>query len=182
MRIIQPNPSAVTNARDAEHHLGALSEALRSLTQSPLTDATQGQLENALLKLDQMHVMRVLERALDELGAVPPERVDTDRVEVPHGVAVLWRGGDGRSTDQRLISRFMKAHPNVEVESRVGDLRDDFSITGPKADRQRFTQDPRLPRLMEALEDIYLAEHSPGYEKDRPARTIQNPMRYVFGS
>lgn len=133
---------------------------------------------------------RGLERAADELGIGPANRVDKDLLTVHHGVTVLFRCFQqtkdvkgGKTEADRLIARFMKSHGGIEVnpQDTPWGARDSFTIEGTKADRVKFQDDPRWPKLQKALEDIYMAEYLPGYPADRPKRKIKDTTKFVFG-
>lgn len=135
-----------------------------------------------------MSVTKAIGRAGDELNICSPTRVDADKLDVPHGVVVLFRCFDAEAKRQtteedKLIARFMKDHANIEV--RPNDTpwgaRDSFTIEGQKKDRLAFVNDPRWPKLQNALNDIYMAEHLPGVPSERPKRKIDDTMKYVFG-
>lgn len=180
---------AVTAARQAETQLGGLVEALRALEKVPLSPATQSELSRVSSALDKASIESVLTRALDELNAVPNSRVDTDELaKVPHGVVVLFRVAANQAKrnapeSKKIIDRFMSDHPGIEITAsdRPWGAGDRFAIRGTKGDRLAFLADARWPKLQEALNDIYLAEHLPGYPSDRPPRKIADASGHVFG-
>jgi hypothetical protein len=178
-------------AHQAEQQLAQLAKALETLQRAPISESTRNQLSSLSMGISGLHAQRVLERALDELGAVPGKRVDTDPLSVDHGVVVLFRVADNddsrganRPEYKQLIDRFMRSHRGIEISAsdRPWGTGDSFTITGTKTARTKFLSDARWPKLQEALSDIYLAEHLPGYPSDRPKRQIKDTMKHVFGS
>ena len=177
-------------AHQATEQLALLTKALEILRRSPISDATRDQVLTLSMGIGQLHAQKVLSRALDELDAVPPTRVDTDPISVHHGVVVLFRvaaqeGTEGvdRSEFKVLIDRFLKRHRGIEISAsdRPFGTGDAFSITGTKAAREKFLADPRWEKLQEALTDIYMAEYLPGYPSERPQRQILDTTKHVFG-
>lgn len=177
-----------------------LSRLLKSLGQAEALSETRSALARAGFELDGLRLKKFLERALDELDAVPPTRIDTDRIPVSHGTikcfefwSELKRDGrvpraQGRTTgdDYHLIDRFMKEHPNLELSMHsvpFGGSGESFSIRGEKQAREKFENDPRWPRLQEALDDIYWTDHSAGYSDEirNRKRKLPDPMAHVFG-
>jgi hypothetical protein len=178
--------NGVSAAQDLASQLAGLKSSLQTLAAAPISKATADKIAMLLFELGSLQVAPVAERALDELNAVPMKRVDRDQLDVPHGVVVLFRVAaeeTQRTEYGKLITRFMKAHPGITVEpsDRPWGDGDRFSIEGTKAARLAFQADARWPKLQKALVDIYMAEHLPGYEKDRPKRRIRDTTKFVFG-
>lgn len=202
MRTAPPNSkTSIARAHAVEGALQSLQVALRGLLNAPeIHPDTRQRLARLGEELGQRPIGAALERVLDELDAVPRGRVDTDHLSVNHGAITcfeLWnrdrtqgagfrRSPRNTGDDRRLIARFMQAHRGIEIEARrvpFGGAGESFSITGTKAARKRFVEDPRWPKLQRALEDIYRTDHSGGYADDlaRLRRQIPDPAAYVFG-
>lgn len=202
MRSVAPTQKpSIDRVHAAAGALKNLQEVLEGLKAAPgIHPETRQRLAGLGQELGRRQLSEVLERALDELNAVPRGRVDTDRLPVGHGAVTcfaVWAQNKadrhvpkpaGRSTtdDYHLIERFMKEHRGLKISARrvpFGGANEAFLITGTKAARERFVADPRWPRLLEALEDIYWTDRSGGYSDDvqKLRRKIQDPTRHVFG-
>ena len=200
-RIAAPqNQRTVETVKRAEALSKELFEVLESIGSSKkISQDTRYALADAV-DIDRAGLAKVLTRALDELDAVPASRVDTDKLELSHGTVLcfdLWadhkadgtkprKAGRTSTDDFRLIERFMKSHRGIELDvHRVpfGGRGERFEITGTKAAREKFENDPRWPRLQKALDDIYWTDHSAGYSDDIATRKrkIKDVDAYVFG-
>lgn len=200
-KLAKVTPAAVGKVREAESLKSKLVETLDAIGKAKgLSEATRDALSGASWDIARMDLEKVLERALDELDAVPAGRVDTDHLKSSHGVNMcfdLWlrnkeegtkpyRGGRTTGDDHDLITRFMKSHRGLEVSVHVvpfGGNGERFSIRGTKAAREKFENDPRWPKLKQALEDIAWTDHAGGYadEVAKRRRKIKDPMAHVFG-
>jgi hypothetical protein len=193
--------ASITTVQKSEAALGELSTLLAALREAPgISEETRNRLSNLGFELGRTDLGKTLSRALDELDAVPRSRVDTDRLAVSHGAIIcfdVWKSlkadgvvpeRHGRNTgdDFRLIERFMKDHRGLQIDlHRVpfGSSAEYFKITGTKGRREKLENDPRWPKLLKALGDIYLTDHAPtsSGEKARK-REIKDAMKFVFGS
>lgn len=91
-----------------------------------------------------------------------------------------------RTTEKyALISRFMVDHPDVKVHARtnIGTMGHGFQIMGDYDAVKAFAEDPRWPKLKEALEDIRYAlgpYRGSGHREPRTGRLADRDA-YVFG-
>lgn len=117
------------------------------------------------------------DRALQELEPIHPGVVTCFAV-----VAKL--GEEARGTELGdLVHRFMAQHPGLELQALSRPTSATFSVEGTREARERFTADPRWPRMQAALIDLYRAELiAVANGRPRPPRQIEDAARYVFGS
>lgn len=202
MAVSRTSKPSQQQMRDAVNAYKNLKAILDQMENGDLEEDTSDALSELTCALEDHEWEEIIERSLDELDLVAPNREDVDILEdvdeTHQEMFRMWEDkeldkdedegitGDGKA----LIDRYMKEHSQIKLEfdperefsgGRSRYRRgEDLGIRGPKSARKRFKDDKRWGKLLEALEAIYETDHD-RYNRDDEMERSMDVFKHVFG-